>query len=180
MGPNDHEENSAGEGLSGEGGGDIVPSTAMRRTSIPVFLSQQVHDVNGLMVQMTAMKNVKLEARTRFLEAYQSEIMAPMMGRSEEDENSGRSQWNVDLGHFRWIDVRSIGKKPYEDAAYSHRASGRSGTLICYENNNSRDDHAEGKRLWPSKDRLAVLPDGSSRRQNTANKAASNSTSFCC
>lgn len=112
MGPNDHEENSAGEGLSGEGGGDIVPSTAIRRTSIPGFSSQQVHDINGLMVRMTAMTNVKLEAQSRCLEAYQLEIMAPMMGRNEEDENSGRSQWNVDLGHFCWIDVRSIGQKP--------------------------------------------------------------------
>lgn len=90
-GPNDHEDNSAGEGLSGEGGGEFVPGTAIRRTSIAGLLSQQVHDVNGLMVQMTAMTNVKLEAQSRCLEAYQSEIMAPMMGRNEEAGNSGRS-----------------------------------------------------------------------------------------
>ena len=38
----------------------------------------------------------------------------------------------------------------YNDNTYSHRVSGRSGTPIFYENNKSRDDHAEGMRLWPS------------------------------
>lgn len=127
-----------------------MPSTAIRRTSIPGSLSQQVHGANSLIVQMIAMTDVKLEAQSQCPEAYQSEIMAAIIGRNDKDKSSILSQWNADPGHFHLVDVRSIGNKPYDDAAYSHRASDRSGTLVLYENNKSRDDHAEGLRLWPS------------------------------
>ena len=38
----------------------------------------------------------------------------------------------------------------YSDTACSHRVSDRGGTLICYKNNKSWDDHAEVMRFWPS------------------------------
>lgn len=46
--------------------------------------------------------------------------------------------------------MRSKGKKSCTDAAYSHRASSRSGTLVCYENHKTRDNNAAGMRLYPS------------------------------
>ena len=45
-----------------------------------------------------------------------------------EDEYETQSQGNIDKGHFFRVEERSIGKSFYDDAAYSHRANGRSGT----------------------------------------------------
>ena len=67
-----------------------------------------------------------------------------------EDEYKCLAEWNIDGGHFFWVEVRSIGKSMCNDTAYSHRVSGSGGTLICYENNKSWDDHAEVMRFRPS------------------------------
>ena len=67
--------------------------------------------------------------------------------RKLENEYQALSPWNIDCGGLSWVEVRSRGMSSYAAAAYSHRASGPSGTLICYENIKARDQNSQENRL---------------------------------
>ena len=78
--PSVEPEEDIGEGSSGETSGELVPSTAIRHSSIPGFSAVQVHGVNSMINQMTTMMDVKIQAQSqRFeaqIEASQSSFLA--------------------------------------------------------------------------------------------------------
>ena len=55
---------------------------------------------------------------------------------------------NVNPASMLWVDITS--KKKHSDTAYSHRANGRDGFLMIWENKKSNDVNELGKRLFPS------------------------------
>ncbi len=58
--------------------------------------------------------------------------------------------WEYDQWKFSWRGEKErtiVRKSPDGNAAYSHRANGRDGALIFFENHITRDDHAEVIRL---------------------------------
>ena len=58
--PGYKEEDELGEGSSGELSGELVPSTAIKYSSIPGFSVVQVYRVNSVINQMTSIMDVKI------------------------------------------------------------------------------------------------------------------------
>ena len=60
---------------SGGMSGELVPSTAIKHSSIPGFSAVQVHRVNSVINQMTTMMDVKIQPQNQRFEASQSSLM---------------------------------------------------------------------------------------------------------
>lgn len=64
-----------------------------------------------------------------------------------EQIEDGLRAWNSNRQRLLWVETHNVGKED-EDAPHLHYCSGRQGILLCYENIEERDDHAEGMRLY--------------------------------
>ena len=87
MEPEDHEE--TGEGSCGEIGGELVLSAGIKQSSIPGFSQEQVNGINGVLAQMTAMMDAKLEAQNRQFQASYSSLLAAIQQLSQPANQIG-------------------------------------------------------------------------------------------